>query len=783
MSASSGSAPRNPRLLIQWPDGHAEYELDKAEITFGRDADNYIVVASPIVSRHHALLVRVGSTFNIVDKHSTNGLMFNGQGIRERMLQHHDVIRIGDPLGNLVSLQYDNPALNNINATPTSKLELTQTTDVVIGRLPQCQVVLSHPSVSQRHARIETRDGRHVIVDLNSTNGTFVNGLSIQRHPLQRNDIVQIGPYRLTYDGVMLQTYAEGEQIRLDAFHLYKTIQLRNEPQQVLLNNISLSIQPREFVALVGSSGAGKSTLMDALNGFRQAQSGAVRLNGDDLYLHIDLYRAMLGYVPQDDTLHRDLTVESAMRYAAELRLPNVSTYERQQLINSVLSDVEISHRRTTLIKRLSGGERKRVNIGVELLAKPGLFFLDEPTSGLDPGLEKKMMFMLRQLADKGHTIVLVTHATANISQCDHVAFMARGRLCFFGPPSEALRFFKALDFSDIYNELNSDEQSPARWEKSFHESSYYLQYVVNRLHQPLAAQPAPTTRHTRTAPRDSWLRQFSVLSRRYAELIVHDKFLLSVLLAVMPIIGVLLLLIGHKLDLVGDLVARNGWTPSLAPYTPAISAQKLLLMVALAVVLLGMFAAAYEVIKEYPVYRRERMINLRLVPYLLSKLAVLSVFALVQCLTLLFVVQLGFELPKDGVFVAAPLELYATLVLADVAGIALGLLISTLSPSSNMVVYVMLLVLFLQIIFAGAIFDLPDVVKPISSLTLTYWTLDALGSTANLSRLNDTSKPRAIDLYIDYEHTSFPFDESMVCSVRIHHNCRWNSRFGFEGT
>ena len=213
-------------------------------------------------------------------------------------------------------------------------------------------------------------------------------------------------------------------------------------------------------MALVGGSGAGKSTLMKTLLGIEPTTSGTVFLNGDDLRRNFDLYRTQIGYVPQDDIVHADLTVEEVLTYACQLRLPpdtNIST-----VVDHTLEQIKLEHVRHTFIRDLSGGQRKRVSIGVELLADPKLFFLDEPTSGLDPGLDKEMMKLLRELADQGRTIILVTHATANLEVCNRIAFMGRGgRLCCLWLISqEALDFFEmpAVDFkyfADIYLKLD----------------------------------------------------------------------------------------------------------------------------------------------------------------------------------------------------------------------------------------------------------------------------------------------------------------------------------------
>src|SRR5947209_11724316 len=236
---------------------------------------------------------------------------------------------------------------------------------------------------------------------------------------------------------------------------------------------------------------------MDALNGLRIAQGGTVFYNGVDYYHNLAAFSTQLGYVPQDDIVHRELTVERALYYAAKLRLPSDFTKEQiQWRIDEVLEDVEMTDRRGLLVSKLSGGQRKRVSIALELLANPGVFFLDEPTSGLDPGLDRKMMALLRQLADRGRTIILVTHATNNINTCDYVCFLCRGgRLAYYGPPEEAKKFFGKTDFSEIYSALEPTEENPKIPEEAearFKASADYRRYVAGPLNQSPAARYDP---------------------------------------------------------------------------------------------------------------------------------------------------------------------------------------------------------------------------------------------------------------------------------------------------
>ncbi|HEX3641277.1 MAG TPA: ABC transporter ATP-binding protein, partial [Ktedonobacteraceae bacterium] len=372
-------------------------------------------------------------------------------------------------------------------------------------------------------------------------------------HMLRTGDEIRIGPYRLIYTGTELRPYDESGNVRIDALGLKKM----GNKNVILLNDISLVIPPRKFVALAGGSGAGKSTLMDALNGLRPAHEGTVLYNGENYYHNLAAFSTQLGYVPQDDIVHRDLTVERALYYAARLRLPSDFTEQQiQWRINEVLEDVEMTDRRNLLVSQLSGGQRKRVSIALELLANPGVFFLDEPTSGLDPGLDRKMMLLLRRLADSGRTIVLVTHATNNINACDYVCFLAQGgRLAYFGPPNQAKTFFAKIDFAEIYSSLEPSKDHPdmpQQAEARFLASADYQRYVTGPLREGQVQQNqkqdkiAAQTKRGRTRKRvkrgNPW-SQFLLLSMRYLELLKNDRGNLLILLLQAPIIAIILVL------------------------------------------------------------------------------------------------------------------------------------------------------------------------------------------------------------------------------------------------
>jgi len=536
------------------------YPLTKNVTNIGRDMTNDIAIREGgIVSKQHIQIIRQGNQFTLIHPHpdaprTLNGLLYQGRKIRgdesfRKTLVPGDIFRIGDENGTLITLAFnDGTGTQEQALAPVHPIRLGEA-ELTIGRVQGNTLVLSHPQVSAHHARLVREGGSYRILDLNSTNHVYVNANLTTSHLLKLGDEIRIGPYKLVYEANQLTQYDESNFIRIDAKNLKKS----GNNNVTLLSDLSFTIPPRKFVALVGGSGAGKSTLMDALNGLRPAQQGTVLYNGQDYYRNLAAFSSQLGYVPQDDIVHRDLTVERALYYAAKLRLPNDFTNAQiQQRINEVLEDVEMTARRKLIVKKLSGGQRKRVSIALELLANPSLFFLDEPTSGLDPGLDRKMMTLLRRLADKGHTIVLVTHATNNINTCDYVCFLCQnGRLAFFGPPEEAKTYFNKTDFAEIYSSLEPTEENPNVPEDAaahFKVSPQYKQYIE------APSRSVPTTgggtngtakaQEIKRPKNGNPFKQFALLSQRNLELLINDRGNLIILLLQAPLIALLLMLL-----------------------------------------------------------------------------------------------------------------------------------------------------------------------------------------------------------------------------------------------
>jgi len=794
-AAAAGSSV-GPTLVVRWPGGQTEeHALAKQVVYVGRATSNDIVLNFPTVSAQHLRLDVAASGIRIMDLGSTNGTQLNGRRISPNVLQSWrpgDVIRVGDLRGNSVSMTLKGRAGDSLRTRALGMQDLAQLARVIVGRDPSSELHLDHPIVSWRHAELVRQNGGFVIRDLGSSNGTFVNGQRVTGWvTLGIGDVIQIGPFKLVYDGQaqgLAKSVSRGH--RLDAIKLGMQV----SGGRMILTDISLSVQAGEFVALVGGSGAGKSTLMKAMNGYNPATHGQMLIDGENLYPNLDAYRTLMGYVPQDDIIHKELPVRLALWYAAKLRLPDANAGEIEGRIQDVLRMVEMTEHADKPVRVLSGGQRKRVSIAVELLAQPDLLFLDEPTSGLDPGLEKKMMYDMNLLADQGRTVVLVTHATANIEQCNHVAFLVQGSLAYYGPPRDAISFFQARDFADIYLKL-SEEVNPAEgklappelqpyyqavqarlssspdrqrgnggvsrmpagllWAEHYRHSALHQKYVASRLpHVAQARQPSQNVPGRRPKPaRDSVLRQIWILARRQFDLIRHDIRTLFILLLMMPVIGLLFMMVSAKEDLTGkqltpaqieaELKAElaDAEVGETASYMPEPDASTLITMLCLAMTQAGTFGAAYEIVKEGAIFKRERAINLRVGAYVLSKVIVLGCFAVVQVASVLLILSLKVDLDIDPIldfFPIGALELFVTLVFAVLASIMLGLFVSAIVPTPDVVLYVILVQLFVQIILSGTMFPLPN--NPASKMVVSYWTMDAVGSTVDVQELNEES-------------------------------------------
>lgn len=737
-----------PHFKIRWYNGKTNYfPLEKEKTIIGRSLDAELRVPDTLrfVSSRHAEVLKTESGFVLRDLNSTNGTLLNNQLLQPEKfypLGHESIIRLGDDeYGISVGFTFINPVAQArdvdgfLQAAPAA--EIATTRYLLIGRLPTSDLVLDHPEVSRRHALIREVDGRFLLEDLDSSNGTYINDKLVKRAELHDGDLIQISKFLLLFqDGKLVPYQSSG--MRLDVIGLSKDVSARRGKRRIL-DNINLSILPREFVAVAGGSGAGKSTLLKALMGIHPGE-GQVRLNGHDFHQQQGHLRSQLGYLPASEILHARLTVEQALDYAARLRLPsNLTADERMNRVNAVLEAVSLNIEtiRKRRIADLSDEQRKRLSIAAELLSDPKLLYLDNATSGLDPGLEKKMMHTLRRVADEGRTVLLATEATNNILQTDHIAFLSEGKLVYFGPSEEALQFFEAEEFADIYERIAGKGEV---WRQVFEEKkpAHYTKYVQDR-QKALASTPRRALPKAEFNILDSF-RQWFVLARRSLRILFNDPIPLVLKFLLLPMMGLLQLIIATPDVLTGNLsilanpaAAAQTMTDS---YIPFFHTNIFLFMMGLEALLAGLFLASNELVKERSIFLRERMVNLRVWPYLLSKVFIYGVFAIIQVALYLLIISLGVDLPENGFS-----ELFLTLFLTMLAGVSLGLLISAVSKSTQMALSILIVLLVLQFFFAGVIFDLRgDTFEPLSYLSPTYWSSAALGVTIDMNRIVEST-------------------------------------------
>ncbi|MBC8504304.1 MAG: FHA domain-containing protein, partial [Chloroflexi bacterium] len=731
--------------------------LPDGDTSIGRGEDNDLVFDDEETSRHHAVITLGQNKILLSDQGSTNGTLLDnmplvphqklpvkiGQfieiGLHTLYVEAPDIVGVMHSASGTMVMPGDAVSLRDMGAgaqagepktmldaelptvqTAVRTMNLEGHEKVTLGRASDNQVVLNQPLVSRYHAILEKMGKRFVIKDLRSSNGIYVNEQKIEREAYLKDwDQIRIGPYVFVLSGQQLQGQIE-EGIRIDAKNINQVV----SGGLNLLKDISLTMDPNEFVALVGMSGAGKSTFMNAINGYWPASHGQVLVNGINLYDHYDMFRDDIGYVPQKDIVHAELTPEMALDYVAQLRMPpDTTSQERQAVVVDVLRDLDLTERKDIPISRLSGGQLKRVSIGVELLTKPRLFFLDEPTSGLDPGTEYDMMKLMRRLADQGRTIILITHATKNVMVCDKAIFLARGgNMAFYGAPEDALEYFdhyrtdrerreKDMEFDDIYRILNDDSRgAPEEWRERYLQSHIYANLMgwdsSQAGTQGIAAQQSG---RIQTAKRRlSSLRQFLILSSRNLKIITQDKVSLVIMLALAPILGLMDFIWGTELfdPVNGDMeLVLSQWY-----------------MLAIVALLAGSLCSVREIVKEADIYKRERAVNLRIFPYLMSKVWVGVVLAIYQA-GVLMVFRILFVkpiIPSTQDYIA----FYITLFLGSLSGYLIGLMVSAIAPNQNTSMILLITVLVPQFIFSGALLPIDAIPggKSISAIMPSRW-------------------------------------------------------------
>ncbi|MFM8600280.1 MAG: ATP-binding cassette domain-containing protein [Mycobacterium sp.] len=766
-----------PLLTVQF-DGSPRTVAPGNDVVIGRDLRADVRIAHPLVSRAHLVLRFVPGTGRWVgvDNGSLNGIFVHGRRVPEVDVADGSVVNLGNPDGPAVSFQIGRyqgsagrppqmstapiappvsapqsvgrPAVSPMpaDAAPTkmgpapvraasgqgtsnlatSMLKILRPGSappappgsLTIGRATDNDIVIPDVLASRHHATLIPTPAGTEIRDNRSINGTFVNGSRVDGALLNEGDVVTIGNVDLVFTGGTLTRRPEAAVVATGGLDV-RAVTWTIENNKTLLENISLTARPGTLTAVIGPSGAGKSTLARLIGGYTHPTTGTVSFEGHNIHAEYASLRSRIGMVPQDDVVHGQLTVNQALMYAAELRLPPDTTIEdRRQVVAQVLAELEMTQHADTRVDRLSGGQRKRASVALELLTGPSLLILDEPTSGLDPALDRQVMTMLRQLADAGRVVLVVTHSLTYLDVCDQVLLLAPGgKTAFCGPPAGIGPAMGTTNWADIFSGVAGDPKGA---------NDRYVALSGPQPAPPPIEEPSELGEPVHTSLR----RQFSTIVRRQARLIVSDRGYF-VFLAVLPfIMGVL------SLAVPGDVGFGVPDPMGTAPNEPG----QILVLLNVGAIFMGTALTIRDLIGERAIFRREQAVGLSTTAYLLAKVCVYTVFAIAQSAIVTAIVLWGKGSPTQGaVALGNPaLELFASIAATCIASANLGLLLSAIAKTSEQIMPLLVVAIMSQLVFSGGMIPVTDrlVLDQMSWLTPARWGFAASASTVDLVTL-----------------------------------------------
>ncbi|MEU6460125.1 FHA domain-containing protein [Streptomyces sp. NPDC047065] len=632
-----------------------------------------------------------------------------------------------------------------------------------IGRALENELVVSDLQVSRNHAEFHaTPDGRMEIRDLGSHNGTYVNGQPIAKGGSQLlgpTDIVGVGHSTFRIVGDRLEEFVDTGEVSFSARHLTVTV----DGGKQILKDVSFGVPEKSLIAVIGPSGSGKSTLLKALTGYRPADQGEVLYDNRNLYKQFAELRQRIGLVPQDDILHKELTVKKALKYAAKLRFPaDTTAAERDARIDEVLRELKLDIHKDKKVTSLSGGQRKRVSVALELLTKPSLIFLDEPTSGLDPGMDRDVMQLLRGLADDGRTVLVVTHSVAELAICDKLLVMAPGgSVAYFGPPEEALNFFGYDTWADVFSAFENyrDYDWAGRWKGSQH----YQMYAADIDAVAPQSVPVPAMQAMKPPKPQGWMSQFVTLVRRYVSVIVSDKGFLALMVILPAVLGAVSLLIDADKGLL-----PNPANPQSGRIIPNGTATTVLLILAVGACFAGAANSVRELIKERVIYERERATGLSRSAYLMSKVFVLGMITVLQGLLVGVIGFANREIPEEGLILggATLVELSLPIMALGFTSMMFGLIISSLVKTAEKTMPLLVMFAIIQVVFTGCLFALNGAVgvNQFSYLMPSRWAVAAAGATLDFNKISPPEEGAGADPL--WEHTVAAWSMDMAALI-----------------
>jgi ABC transport system ATP-binding/permease protein len=631
-----------------------------------------------------------------------------------------------------------------------------------IGRANDNDIVIQDVLASRHHAFLLQSPLGTEIRDAHSVNGTFVNGVRVGSAVLNEGDVITIGNVDLVFtDGNLVRrTEAATRSGGLEVHG----VQFKIDGKQ-LLDNISLTARPGTLTAIIGGSGAGKTTLSRLIAGYTRPSAGSVTFEGHNIHAEYATMRSRIGMVPQDDVVHRQLTVNQALGYAAELRLPpDTSKQERTQVVAQVLEELDLTKHADTRVDKLSGGQRKRASVALELLTQPSLLILDEPTSGLDPALDRQVMLMLRQLADAGRVVLVVTHSVSYLDVCDQILLMAPGgKTAFNGPPGQVGAVLGTTNWADIFANVGADPDEANR------------RFMERDGRARSEAIPAPESPADLGEPvHTDLLRQFSTIARRQVRLVISDRGY-SVFLAILPfLIGALSLTV-------------RGPRPGLGPADPLglspTQPQYIMVLLNIGAVFMGTALTIRDLIGERPIFRREQAVGLSTTAYLLAKVFVFCIFASVQAGIATYIVRLGKGAPTahPPFFDDSTFSLFVTVAGTCVTSAILGLALSAIAQSNEQIMPLLVVSIMSQLVLAGGMIPVTGRagLNQLSWVTPGRWGYAAGASSIDFRDLVKVKQIPTDDPIWQHSKHIYVFDMGMLALLSLFYASyvRWNIR------
>ncbi len=687
--------------------GENSKEFSSGDYRIGRDPECEIWINHPQVSRRHAT-IRGGDTWVFADEGSSNGTFHLGERVQSLQIAGTLTLHLGDPVsGPVLTLTAAAPQPSQ----PVAVTSAAARTRIILGRDPSCHLTVDDPLASRRHALIEWRPDP-VLRDLESLNGTFLNGAPIDQRPLAVGDLVTIGNHDYRFDGSTLTEQRQRKE--LDGLNV-RGIDVIIPPAKKLLAGVEFDAPRGSLIAVIGPSGAGKSTLSGVVTGNITPASGVVLFNGMDVHRQSGLLRSRIGFVPQADVVHGPLTVQQAVMFAARLRLPDDTSHEeRLTRVSAVLSELGLSEHVNTRVDRLSGGQRKRVSVALELLTEPALLVLDEPTSGLDPALDRHLMSTLRALADRDRSVLVVTHSVSHLSECDQILLLAPGgKTAYLGAPDQLLSTLGAANWSAAFAMVADDPEAA------------YQRHLSSAPQLTDAPEPKADESDTRPVRRSTW-GQGRTVAARQLRLIAADRGY-AVFLGLMPLILSALALI---VDGAGGLAEPTLTNPT--------AASQLLVILIVGSCFMGAALTVRDLVGERQIFQRERSVGLSPAAYIGAKASVYGAVAIVESTVLVLGVHAGARFATQS-FISPTIDLLLAVALTTWCSAMIGLVISATVRSSEQVMPALVVFIMLQLVFCSGLIGISGriVLDQISWLMPARWGYAAAASAVDLRGIN----------------------------------------------